>query len=59
MDEYNNKTGVRVGLRNEGSPGNIETTCVRYGKEARIVPEPDTIDLTNPDGIDLIALRHP
>ncbi|MFE2085577.1 LGFP repeat-containing protein [Streptomyces scopuliridis] len=59
MDEYNNKTGVQVGLRNEGSPGTIQSTCLRYGQEARIVPEPDTIDLTNPSGIDLIALRHP
>ncbi len=59
MDVYNNKTGVQVGLRNEGSPENITSTCIRYAQEARIVPEPDTIDLTNPDGIDLIALRHP
>lgn len=59
MDEYNNKTGVQVGLRNEGSPGTIQSTCLRYGQEARIVPEPETIDLTNPNGIDLIALRHP
>lgn len=59
MDEYNNKTGVQVGLRNEGAPAAIESTCLQYGREARIVPEPETIDLTNPYGIDLIALRHP
>ncbi|MFB7470313.1 LGFP repeat-containing protein [Kitasatospora sp. NPDC056184] len=59
MDEYNNRTGVQVGLRNEGAPAAIESTCLRYGREARIVPEPDAIDLTNPYGTDLIALRHP
>ncbi|MFF8914867.1 DUF6973 domain-containing protein [Streptomyces sp. NPDC015032] len=59
MDEYNNKTDVQVGLRNEGSPGTIQSTCLRYGQEAQLVPEPDTIDLTNPNGIGLIALRHP
>ncbi|WDN56834.1 DUF6973 domain-containing protein [Streptomyces clavuligerus] len=59
MDEYKNKTGVQVGLRNEGAPRLIESTCLHYGREARIVPEPDTIDLTNPYGVDVIALRHP
>lgn len=47
------------GLRNEGSPGNIESNCLRYAQEARIVPVSDTIDLTKANGIDLIALRHP
>ncbi|WP_338021031.1 LGFP repeat-containing protein [Rhodococcus sp. YH1] len=59
MDRYNNKTGIDVGLRNEDNPDGIHTTCVQYAREARIVPDPRTIDLSNPNTNDLIALRHP
>ncbi|MBT1258277.1 LGFP repeat-containing protein [Rhodococcus erythropolis] len=59
MDVYNNKTGVHVGLRNEGDVDNLMATCVQYARDARIVPDPSTIDLSNPNANDLIALRHP
>ncbi|MEV6077590.1 hypothetical protein AB0L80_21125 [Streptomyces sp. NPDC052069] len=59
MDTYNSKTGVAVGLRNEGSPRNIASTRIRYAQGARVVPAAEAIDLTNPNGVYLIALRHP
>ncbi|MCW4354090.1 hypothetical protein ONR57_12345 [Hoyosella sp. YIM 151337] len=37
MDEYNNETGVHVGLREEHSETGIEITCREYGREARQV----------------------
>ncbi|MGX1599061.1 LGFP repeat-containing protein [Dietzia maris] len=40
MDEYNNITGIGVGLRNEGAPGTIKSVCLRYAREARLVSNP-------------------
>ncbi|AUM20129.1 hypothetical protein CSW53_26085 (plasmid) [Rhodococcus ruber] len=37
MDEYNNQTGIAVGLREEGSDTGIEITCRQYGRNARQV----------------------
>ncbi|MGO4205327.1 hypothetical protein AB4Z09_27030 [Rhodococcus sp. TAF43] len=58
MDRFNNETGVHVGLRNEGDPDNIGSTCIQYAKNAPIV-DPSTIDLSNPNHNSLIALLHP
>lgn len=59
MDEYNNETGQQLGLRNEDNSGAIISNCIQYARDARLVPDPSTIDLSNDSGNDLIALRHP
>ncbi len=60
MDHYNNQTGEHVGLRNEGDMPGVNSTCIQYAADARIVPDPldPNFDSTNYSKNDLIIIHE-